>query len=153
MDAFQSGARGTIDGYYVDGISITSGFPRKHVWTFAIGLSIDHNYGLVLNHNCPCAKYPGLQPPSFVGNDYYCESAIHGVWQPNKRWLTQHRLWDGHCSSKSKCCLQLQQTGKPYFTKSLGTPTTENLEVRLCANGDNVADEDVGLERMSLCVR
>ena len=148
MDAFQSGPHGTLDGYYVDGISITSGSPRKHVWTFAIGLSIDYNYPA---YNCPCAKHPGPQPPSFVGNDYYCEAAIYGVYPPNQRWLTNHRLWDGHCSSESKCCSQ--QTGTPFFTKSLRASTSEKLEVRLCANGDNIGDEDVGLERMVLYVR
>ena len=84
------------------------------------------------------ANFQDNSRPSFVGNDYYCEAAIHGIWEPNKRWLTDHRLWDGHCSSESQCCLQ--QTGAPYFTKSLGTSTTENLEVRLCANGPTVID-------------
>jgi len=32
MDAFQHRRQG-IDGVYVDGISITSGSSRKHVWT------------------------------------------------------------------------------------------------------------------------
>ena len=144
MDAFQY-QYGTLDGYYVDGISITTqGYPMKHIWTFAIGISIDHNFP---DWNCPCEKYPGRQPPSFVGNDYYCESGSHG-W-PTSTWLITHRLWDGNCSSKSNCCLN-QST--PYFTKSLGATTTQNLQVRLCGS-DHIDDEDVGLERMVLYVR
>ena len=27
---------------------------------------------------CPCAAFPGLAPPSFVGEHYYCESANTG---------------------------------------------------------------------------
>ena len=27
----------TIDGYYVEGISITYGNPRQHIWTYAVG--------------------------------------------------------------------------------------------------------------------
>ena len=34
----------SLDGVYVDEIFITSGNPRKHVWTYAVGLSDDHNY-------------------------------------------------------------------------------------------------------------
>ena len=62
---------------YVDGISITSGNPRKHVWTYAVGLSDDYNY---LQFNCPCAKTPGQDPPTFVGNYYYCESGSTGIF-------------------------------------------------------------------------
>ena len=50
-------ASNTLDGVYVDGISITTGNPRKHVWTYAVGLS--DNFNLFTVHNCPCARYPG----------------------------------------------------------------------------------------------
>ena len=147
MDAFGTSSNG-INGAYVDGISITIGYPRKHVWTYAIGLSRDYNYP---TYNCPCNKYPGPQPPSFVGNDYYCESGAVGEHQKNYRWLKGQRLWDGHCSSEErKCCSR--QTDKPYFTKSLGKLTTDRLEVRLCSD-QVTSNEDVGLERMVLYVR
>ena len=45
----------SLDGVYVDGISVTSGDPRKHVWTYAARLSSDGNHP---QYNCPCAKYP-----------------------------------------------------------------------------------------------
>ena len=38
-DAFQH--LSSLNGQYVDGISITLGSPRKHVWTYAVGLSED----------------------------------------------------------------------------------------------------------------
>jgi hypothetical protein len=60
-----------INSYYVDGMSITYGSPRKHVWTYAVGLSDDYNYP---TYNCPCAKVPGPAPPSFVSDHFYCES-------------------------------------------------------------------------------
>ena len=54
----------TIEGYYVEGISLTHGSPRNHIWTFAAGLSKDYNYP---SYNCPCASpYPGPAVPSFV---------------------------------------------------------------------------------------
>ena len=62
----------SLDGVYVDGIFITSGNLCKHVWTYAIGLSDDHDYKEYHPFNCPCAKYPGADPPTYVGNHYYC---------------------------------------------------------------------------------
>ena len=43
----------SINDHYVDGYSITLGNPRKHVWTYAAGMSDDgpSNYG---DYNCPC---------------------------------------------------------------------------------------------------
>ena len=62
----------SLDGVYVDEISITTGNPCKHVWTYAIGLR-DNNGSVHTPFNCPCAKYPGPDPPPYVGNHYYCE--------------------------------------------------------------------------------
>ena len=76
-DAYQSKTQ-SIDAAYVDGISITLGSPRKHVWTYAAGLS-DACYNDCCT--CPCATHPGPPPPAFVGNHYYCESGNveHGM--------------------------------------------------------------------------
>ena len=45
----------SIDGPYVDGVSITLGQPRKHIWTYAIGYIDD---GDTPDFNCPCAEFP-----------------------------------------------------------------------------------------------
>ena len=66
MDASQTKIQ-SIDGGYVDGISITIGSPRKHVWTCAVGLSDDYKYP---NYNCSCVTHPCSSLPAFVGNDY-----------------------------------------------------------------------------------
>ena len=83
-----------IDTYYADGVSITQGYPRKHVWTLINGLleSIA-DYG-----NCPCNTPPGrVQPPSFVGNDYFCESGIpDSDWSPVLRRETVVQLLVSH---------------------------------------------------------
>ena len=39
-----------IDSYYVDGLSITHGNPRQHIWTYAAGLTDNGNYP---SWNCP----------------------------------------------------------------------------------------------------
>ena len=37
-EAFIDSGLGTIDGRYVDGVSLTYGSPRLHIWTFANAL-------------------------------------------------------------------------------------------------------------------
>ena len=42
-DGFDHGGR-NIESNYVDGLSVTYGSPRNHIWTFAAGLSKGYNY-------------------------------------------------------------------------------------------------------------
>ena len=56
----------SINSHYCDGISLTHGNPRRHIWTFTTD-----NY---LYSRCPCSMSDPRTPPSFVGSDYYCES-------------------------------------------------------------------------------
>ena len=140
---FHTGPK-NINSAYTDGVSITYGSPRKHVWTYAAGLQEDTNYR---GDACPCGTVPGNQPPSFVGNDYYCESANQGPWEA--QWFLQDPLWDGHgCPSDNNCCAN---AGLPWFCKTLPTKVTEDIEVRLCRNqgGD---DEDIGVELLEILV-
>ena len=67
----------SIDAAYLDGVSITVGNPRKHVWSYAVGFSKLYNAGSY-KINCPCAKYPGVNPQTFVKDHYYCESGSTG---------------------------------------------------------------------------
>ena len=50
----------TIDGNYIDGLSITYGNPRQHIWTYATG-AFDNG-----EIRCPCDGTGGTTP-SFVG--------------------------------------------------------------------------------------
>lgn len=70
------GAHSTdIDTPYIDGISITRGSPRQHVWSLISGHYESHSK---VSWNCPCNSPPGDSTPSFVGNDYFCESGNSG---------------------------------------------------------------------------
>ena len=73
-DGFAGSSQG-IDSYYIDGISITyGGPPREHIWSLA---GIPDETFTIYNYICPCSNtgVSGvLAPPSFVGNDYYCET-------------------------------------------------------------------------------
>ena len=46
----------SIKIYYIDGVSITYGTPRKHIWSYAIGYTDNaHHHSPI---NCPCSHYP-----------------------------------------------------------------------------------------------
>ena len=64
-DSFR-GSSQSIDTYYVDGISVTRGSPRQHIWTFATGLDEHTTYPCC---TCPCVtgSTNGNIIPSFVG--------------------------------------------------------------------------------------
>jgi len=135
----------SIDGFYFDGISITLGSPRKHVWTYAVGLSDDGNYP---KYNCPCATIPGPSAPAFVGNDYYCESGDVGTYVAAPFYLSDP-LWDGHgCTSGNSCCAQV---GMPWFYRKLPVAVADNFEIRICLN-EPTSDEDVAVEKVELYI-
>ena len=85
LDAFGQGQSQSIDGHYVEGISLTHGKnPRKHIWTFAAAVyEIGNRVPVFI---CPCTNRnvseSATPPPCFVRNDYFCdtsstEQAIH----------------------------------------------------------------------------
>ena len=143
-DAFGHSARNqSLDSYYVYGISITHGFPRNHIWTYAAGLSEGGFTGT--QSNCPCSKPadPGnALPPSFVGDNYYCESG-----NPANTWTyyqpySRDPLWDGE-QCEGQCC----SNGKspPWFSVELPNPTTDDIEVRICSSGELGDDTPIQL--------
>ena len=138
----------SLDGVYVDGLSITTGSPRKHVWTYAVGLSDDHNYP---NFNCPCAKTPGPDPPPYVGTHYYCESGNTGTFVGETAVLYGNDpLWDGTgCLTENSCCYD---AGMPWFFRQFPTTTTGDIEVRIC-HDQTFVDEGVAVEELQLYVQ
>ena len=141
-----------INSYYVDGVSITHGSPRQHVWTLIAGVSDDLNTDG--RYDCPCSK-GSLQNStlqSFIGNDYFCESGnptTGGSWQ--YVFYTSDPLWDGKgCGSiEGNCC---NATGLPWFNKVVNTTTTDYLELRVCAD-EGTGNEDVPVSFYELYVK
>ena len=136
-------AHNDINSYYVDGVSITRGSPRQHVWTLICGYSSagTHRWIGDARYNCPCSpdspQKTTLQ--SFIGNDYFCESG--NPTAPFQHILyTSDPLWDGKdCSSEGVCCTA---PGLPWFHKVLNTTTTDYLEMRICID-ESTANEDI----------
>ena len=56
---------------YLDGISVTHGSPRQHIWSFIGGYDEQ-------SRSCPCVNGStvGSSIPSFVGQNYFCESGL-----------------------------------------------------------------------------
>ena len=145
-DAFQGSlSSNSLDNGYVDGISITVGNPRKHVWTYAAGFS-----DVGGNTSCPCSRSPGIVPPSFVGEHYYCESGNTGGVQ-KRRYFTEDPLWDGTgCLADNNCCTDANQ---PWFFRQLATNRQDDIEVRLCTFNGGFANEAVLVEQIQLYVQ
>ena len=143
-DAFYITGGSSIDDVYVDGVSITYGQnPRKHVWTLGASVYPYKNHAAT----CPGTGY-GHPQPEFVGDKYFCTS---GNQDPNG-WETRFYdipLWStvtgncGHCNSVYDV---------PYFCTTLPQSTTDDLELRVCAN-QGLDDEDILLESIELYIK
>ena len=141
----------SLDGIYVDGVSITYGHPRKHIWTYAVGFSEDYDYSIQKNRfSCPCAKFPGTTPPPYIGNDYYCESGNTG-YHDTTTLHSNDPLWDGKkCPSENNCCNRL---GMPWFFQQLPVKeSASSIEVRIC-HDEVFANEGVGIEQLQLYIQ
>ena len=131
---------------YIDGISLTYGNPRKHIWTL-ISSSFSGS-----RSNCPCGTTGARSAPSFVGPDYYCESSYEGSTFPALHFQNfSDPLWDGKgCgSSETNCC---QRTLIPWFYRSFAYSTTEYIEMRICCN-EGTENEDVPVGEYEIYVK
>ncbi len=113
----------------MDGISLTHGSPRKHIWTFVGSLD---EVGTRPELNCPCTNInqagSASTPPAFVGSDYFCDTASHGQYQVGF-FYGDDPLWDGAgCGPLNTCCTF---NNPPWFYKEVG-PTTDDIEMRVC---------------------
>ena len=127
----------TIEEPFVDGVVITHGSVKQHIWTFAAALSEDPFYSP--NVQCPCTDVQNAGTgnttiPPFVGDDYFCETAITSSSFLNELY-PYDPLWDGkNCGSGSTCC---EFNNPPYLCKNLSEATADDIKVRLCANKDS----------------
>ncbi|XP_065893158.1 uncharacterized protein [Dysidea avara] len=118
----------SIDRNYVDGLSITHGNPRQHIWTFASGLHDSSSN----QFNCPCAPGSAYSPPPFVGTDYYCESGTNNTYSHSTYYFNDP-LWDGSGCITSNCC---DNPTQPWFYREMDGTTTDDIEARICGHND-----------------
>ena len=107
----------TVENNYLDGVSVTHGAPgsRTHIWSFVAGY---HPMP-----RCPCDTSDRISaplPPSEVGENYFCSRS------------SSRRLWTGDsCTVDNPCC---SFHNPPYFSVQLPTLTTDQIELRICAD-------------------
>lgn len=131
-DGFLGSNSNGIDAAYLDGISITYGQPRKHIWSLGAG----HGGNL----RCPCDNVNRIQaplPPSFVGDNYFCDT-----------YPDNGALWDGE-GCVTNCCTF---NSPPWFSAALPSPTSDNIESRIC-HDQNADDERVLLNTLYLFIQ
>ena len=145
-DAFWNTFRShsSIESAYVDGLSLTHGpvGSRQHIWTFAAAHYDDiPNYNPIYNCACTNTHYNWFyQLPSFIKNNYFCDTGNPGPGVSGNTYYSDDPLWDGAgCGKNSTCC---QFNNPPWFYSSLPEATTDNLEVRLCL-GEGKLDEEI----------
>ena len=142
----------TIDDVYVDGVSITYGSaPLKHIWTYANGLNLFYIGEPPFKNNCPCNDDNPLDPPPFVGSDYYCETGVNDKTCCGFTTLyTNDPLWDGQqCPGEEALCCT--HPNMPWFNKTLSETTTEDIELRVCGD-EPTTNEDTRLQVIELFV-
>ena len=126
-----------INGTYVDGVSLTHGAQKQHIWTFAATSSETNR---MLSCSCNNSNTAGTPPPEYVGNDYFCDTRFRETG-PDADLV----LWQGtDCTSSNACC---SFNNPPWFYKQLPQPTNDDIEMRVCRDGERGSiNEDVLLQ-------
>ena len=100
-----------------------------------------------------CPYIPGSinRSPSFVGQNYFCESGITRWYHANSIFYPDgDPLWDGQeCGPTTNSCTF---NSPPWFNVTLSSPTTDGIEVRLCGN-QGIGNEDSPIQLIELYVK
>ena len=137
----------TLDQAFLDGVVLTHGSPRNHIWSFVAG----HNQGINNAQCCPCSsssRFPGTVPP-FIGEHYFCDSG-----NPHSNigefLYDTDPLWDGEgCRDSDHCCTF---HNPPWFCKDLPQPTSDDIELRICSN-EALSNEGTPLELVDIYIQ
>lgn len=127
-----------INEPYIDGISITYGTPRQHIWSL---------YGAHHEYYC-CDSDPQGHIESFTyftGSNFFCDFA------PSNEFSFDNFLWDGilPCSSSPTCCAP--HSG-PWFNTALASPSLSDIEVRVCGD-ESTSNEDTPVALIEIYVK
>ena len=161
-DAFDPSVRGYfagtgpnpgLDSAYVDGISLTHGAAgsRQHIWTFAAALYEIHIDSRPY-YICSCTDnnpWP-YELPSFIGNDYFCDTGNPGPGWTGATVYQDNPLWDGEgCGPANTCC---ELNNPPWFCTTLPQPSTDDIEMRMC-HDQHLNDEDIVISLVDIYIK
>ena len=128
-----------------DGVNITSGAKYDHVWSYVAGLNEMQQQSHL---KCPCSTTNSHDPPSSIGENYYCESGNPDNGFINKLY-SDDPLWDGQ-QCEGTCCTGTNSP--PWFSVQLPAPTTDLIEVSICAD-ESTDNEDTPIELLEIYVQ
>ena len=153
-DYYSATRSNSIDGNYVDGISLTHGnHSRNHIWTFAGDLDeVGRQSTDGWKSYCPCNNISLTEiktyPPNFVGDDYFCDTGSRNTFDFST-FYGDDPLWDGAgCGPTNTCC---SLNNPPWFLKQLPSTTTDDIEMRMC-HDEHLDNEDTPIEIIELYV-
>ena len=134
----------SIESAYVDGVSLTHGNPREHIWTFAAALDRNDNLTGQRSSHCPCRfEVNPFVPPPFVGEDYFCDAGNEDFMK-NETGFQNDPLW---YRTNCLCCVS---DNPPWFYKQLPQPTTDDIEMRVCRDE---SDENIAITEIEIYVQ
>jgi hypothetical protein len=146
-DAFRDSVGVGIDSVYVDGLSLTAGSPRTHLFTFAHALTPAFAVADA-TAACPCAG--GTSAPAFVGANYRCEEPRRSV-EPddttNRFFDTTDILFDG--LELDPGCVGAAESA-PDFYRALAAELTAPLELRLLSRDETYLQSGITGEDLAL---
>ena len=140
----------TIDSNYMDSVSLTHGHsPRQHIWSFVGAVDETDIYRQSI---CPCTRpdlpYTGGTIPSFMGQDYFCDTASRTRY--SVIFYSDDPLWDGQgCGNVSTCC---DFNNPPWFCKQLPQSTKDDIELRICGDEEVTDNEDTPIEQVEIYI-
>ena len=100
---------------------------------------------------CSNSRRLSISPPSFIGQDYFCDSALHTYTDDiDYAFFGDDPLWDGAgCGSQSTCC---SFNNPPWFHKELSTPTSDDIEMRVCCD-EGRDNEDIVMSSVEIYIQ
>ena len=146
VDHTISDQHSNIDSYYVDGVSLTRGSPRQHIWTFMAAYSEQN----IATYHCPCNTGSSVSLQSFIGDDYFCESGNPESNTQAKLYIDDP-LWDGEgCGGQEGPCCTHDTI--PWFHKVFESATNDYIELRVCSD-QGTANEDTTVSMYEIYIK
>ena len=143
-----------INSFYVDGVSITHGTPRKHIWTLMAGLSENNNLNNGGNTVVLVSKVVNslLIFNHLLGMTISVKQDSQLITLELTVLYTSDPLWDGNqCGSLEQNCCNISSL--PWFHKVLSSnTTTDDIELRVCCD-ESTDNEDVPLNFYEIFVK
>ena len=137
----------TLEEVYIDGVSITHGSPRQHIWSFVASSLVTSGDC----HGCKCYSQDTVTVTRvpFIGRKFFCDSGTE-THDSGTVFHPTNPLWDGQgCSQNNGCCTF---NNPPWFCSELDQRTSDDIELRLCAD-EPTHNEDIPIEIIELYVQ